>query len=184
MRSQISRIPPRSHNTSGVGSDGFRRSCGRCRCISAHNRPWRRPGTSPRRCPGPTTGGGAGRAGLRRRSVVKGRNLGRPGDGTKAACAAELGKTGGLSGFPRLHLREDDGHAVGVVGRGCYAGSASADRSWLMDRARRKAPSGQTTRSSCPGNDESPWIESEGRWARSNHWLSPHSVRKESAIRS
>lgn len=39
-------------------------------------------------------------------------------------------------------------------------------------------------RSSCPGNDESPWIESEGRWARSNHWLSPHSVRKESAIRS
>ena len=77
--------------------------------------------------------------------VVKGRNLGQPWDGTKAACAAELGKTGGSSGFPRLHLREDDGRAVGVVGRGCYAGSVSADRSWLMDRARRKAPSGQTT---------------------------------------
>ena len=34
-----------------------------------------------------------------------------------------------------------------------------------------------------PGNDESPRIESEDRWTRSNHWLSPHSVRKESAIR-
>jgi hypothetical protein len=32
-----------------------------------------------------------------------------------------------------------------------------------------------------PGNDESPWIESESRWARSNHWLSPQGVRKESA---
>jgi len=51
--------------------------------------------------------------------VVKGMDLGQPWDGTKAARAAEFGRTGGSSGFPRLHLKEDDGRAVGVVGRRC-----------------------------------------------------------------
>ena len=68
------------------------------------------------------------------------------------------------------------------VVRGALVGAAQA--LWILGASNAVDRQQRCHRSSCPGNDESPRIESEDRWTRSNSWLSPHSVRKESAIRS